>query len=601
MSTRVQKGSTVFRPVARPRVRPGSESRQTSVVPDTQNARGSSAASHKERVLIDADSSSMPPPLAVPSRPVPVAEARYVPLHTPASSSSGQKSLPHVHISDDTEKRPQPLLMQTQLSSDDIPLRQVTPNTGNLITPLSRDRPVPVLIGHSRSAPVLVSQTPAVEPHHIAHTLPIQQVLIPPDTYVQHQCVDGSQLAVENPAAGLFSSKPTHTRRESALNKGKTITELHDSGDDSEQIELPTKRRRKKSSSQREEMSEAAPKRRKNKDSTTPRRSRTRTPSTPPFDSNADPGEELDPTVTTMSALCDDTGQGRISSKAAQIMTNHAAWQVANKEKRARLRAIMEAKKYGRDAENENQPPDRSSQAAAEATEGGSSGDVASTNTGAPTAEPSSANGHSPNETRAGDDFDYTEDLSTSRYNVQVRIGASGETIIDEQSLFVNRDEEDDTANYTHVEESDTTKFVNSLTYSKKPRGSRWSAEETELFYDALSQFGENYELISFVLPGRDRKACKNKFKAEDKKNSSRITYCLNHHIETLSRMTGKDFSGPTPIIRAPTPLRSTQLDAKLQSQEQSVAPVSADEEVLGTVDDVEKDVYAFEEMDDAG
>lgn len=47
----------------------------------------------------------------------------------------------------------------------------------------------------------------------------------------------------------------------------------------------------------------------------------------------------------------------------------------------------------------------------------------------------------------------------------------------------------------------------------------------------ALSQFGENYELISYVLPGRDRKSCKNKFKAEDKKNSNRITYCLNNRI----------------------------------------------------------------------
>ena len=45
----------------------------------------------------------------------------------------------------------------------------------------------------------------------------------------------------------------------------------------------------------------------------------------------------------------------------------------------------------------------------------------------------------------------------------------------------------------------------------------------------ALSQFGENYELISYILPGRDRKACKNKFKTEDRKNPARITYCLTN------------------------------------------------------------------------
>jgi hypothetical protein len=43
-----------------------------------------------------------------------------------------------------------------------------------------------------------------------------------------------------------------------------------------------------------------------------------------------------------------------------------------------------------------------------------------------------------------------------------------------------------------------------------------------------LAQHGENYELISLVLPGRSRTACKNKFKAEDKKDSARITRCLD-------------------------------------------------------------------------
>lgn len=104
----------------------------------------------------------------------------------------------------------------------------------------------------------------------------------------------------------------------------------------------------------------------------------------------------------------------------------------------------------------------------------------------------------------------------------------------------------------------------------------------------ALSQFGENYELISYVLPGRDRKACKNKFKAEDKKNTARINHCLNNRqpygkhktlvsgysthlstdIQTLSRLTGKDFSGPTPVIRARETLQSSELAVTQSEQE---------------------------------
>ncbi|RDX51024.1 hypothetical protein OH76DRAFT_1481711 [Lentinus brumalis] len=330
-------------------------------------------------------------------------------------------------------------------------------------------------------------------------------------------------------------------------------------------------------------------------------RSRTRPPSPPPFDPDADPGEELDPTVVTMAALCDDTGRGRVSSKAAQIVSNHAAWRAANREKRARMKAVMEAKKYGRNLEEEEETSTTPAKTAPEE-------DTAVT-TGTPVVDPDlSREGNDDLADKDADDFDYSEPLAVSQYNVQVRIGANGETIIDEDSLFVNRDEEHRTEDYTHVEESDFTKFVNSATYSKKLRGSRWSAEETEMFYNALSQFGENYELISYVLPGRDRKACKNKFKTEDRKNPARITYCLNNRtpydIATLSRMTGKDFSGPTPEIRAPTPVDSAELPAEepppsppspssarvVRKKSKKPSVRDAGVEVLGSVDDFDKD-----------
>ncbi|ETW87056.1 hypothetical protein HETIRDRAFT_308457 [Heterobasidion irregulare TC 32-1] len=259
-----------------------------------------------------------------------------------------------------------------------------------------------------------------------------------------------------------------------------------------------------------------------------------------------------------MAALCEESSQGRASSKAAQIFDNHATWKRVNRERRARMRALMEAKKYGRDDEDDE-------------GEGLSATPIADGPSNIPpNAVPSGSTSNDAEveaEAGEGEDsqgFDYSQSLNTSRFNVQVRIGPNGETIVDEESLFVDRADDQDTANYTHIEESDATKFVNSASYAKKFRGSRWSAEETELFYDALSQFGENYELISYILPGRDRKSCKNKFKAEDKKNPNRITYCLNNRIpydmKTLSRMTGKDFSGPTPVIIAPARPNLAQL-----------------------------------------
>jgi len=178
-----------------------------------------------------------------------------------------------------------------------------------------------------------------------------------------------------------------------------------------------------------------------------------------------------------MAAICEDTGQGRVSSKASQILDNHAAWKRSNKEKRTRMRALMDAKKYGRteDIEDRSVPPPTMGPSSSVATTSAETLDrpvSTSSGTPAPPAIP---------EPRFG--FDYDNTMATSRFNVQVRIGPNGETIVDEESLFVDRAEEHETDNYVHVEESDATKFVNSGSYGKKFRGTRWTAEETELFY----------------------------------------------------------------------------------------------------------------------
>jgi len=204
--------------------------------------------------------------------------------------------------------------------------------------------------------------------------------------------------------------------------------------------------------------------------SSTPR-PRKRAPSPPPYDPDADPGEEIDPTTTTMAALCVDTGHGRVSRKAAEILSNHATWKIRNREKRARMKTLMEAKKYGREDEENDQ--DR---------EGGQDRSAPSPAADAP--GPSTSQNAATRIDETGSGFDYSQDLTTSRYNVQIRIGPNGETVIDEESLVVDRVENDGTDDYTHVVESDHTKFVNSGTYGKRFRGSRWTAEETELFYE---------------------------------------------------------------------------------------------------------------------
>jgi transcription factor TFIIIB component B'' len=204
-----------------------------------------------------------------------------------------------------------------------------------------------------------------------------------------------------------------------------------------------------------------------------------RTSSVRPFDGGANPGEELDPTMVTMAALCSDTGQGRISSKAAEIQTHHVAWKASNREKRAHLKTLVEAKKVrGRDHDDGKSTASKQSFPGPASTSAAGSMPIAS----------GSGKDRFTEENSDRHGFDYSQALTTSRFNVQVRIGSNGETFIDEESLFVDRNDEEDTENYTHVEESDHTKFVNSGTYGRKYRGSRWGAEETELFYHVSQQ-----------------------------------------------------------------------------------------------------------------
>lgn len=468
MSTRVQKGSTVFRPVtkARSRVAEASTPKQLASIPEARPPIPPLSQQHTPTTVA---AMPLPPPAASSSMPPPV----VVPVRLPTAT---------VHAP------------QGPAMSIDTPIPLPTTRDNQVQIP----QPLPAL--------------PLIQEHPI--------VVIPPP------------------------AEP--------------------------EAKAPSSRKRR---SQSRASSEGAKKSRK-----------TRAPSLP-YDASVDPGEDLDPTAVTMAALCEDTGWGRVSTKAAQIVDNHLAWKKINREKRARMRISMEARKYGRN-EDDTAQPDHSNSAPAQST---------ITNEAAISAESSSVpmNGgqHAVGDA-SGSGFDYSQDVATSRYNVQIRIGPNGETIIDEESLFVDRNVGDETADYTHVEESDVSKFVNSGTYGRRFRGSRWSAEETELFYDALSQFGENYELMSYVLPGRDRKSCKNKFKAEDKKNSARINYCLNnrqpYNMQTLSQMTGKDFSGPTPEIRPPPVLTLAEPEgdegAILKKQSQTPALEDDGEEVLGDI-----------------
>ncbi|KAI8992376.1 hypothetical protein BDB01DRAFT_778256 [Pilobolus umbonatus] len=138
--------------------------------------------------------------------------------------------------------------------------------------------------------------------------------------------------------------------------------------------------------------------------------------------------------------------------------------------------------------------------------------------------------------------------LQETSNSLQVRL-VNGQIVLDADSLTVDRGHS--SINYEDgsmevVEESSMTKKVNSHSYGKRKASSRWTAEETENFYEALSQFGTDFEMISKVMPGRLRSQIRSKFTREERVNPGKVTdYMIRKRkpvdIKEFEKITGME------------------------------------------------------------
>jgi transcription factor TFIIIB component B'' len=120
----------------------------------------------------------------------------------------------------------------------------------------------------------------------------------------------------------------------------------------------------------------------------------------------------------------------------------------------------------------------------------------------------------------------------------------NGRIVINQQSLVVaaQASTREDTETYRRVEEDRPKLNYNS--YSNRTPVERWKAEDTDLFYKALQQFGTDFELIQNLFPGRTRRQVKAKFKNEEKLNPVRLADALgrktqdqSHHYRAIIEM----------------------------------------------------------------
>ncbi|KAL2513564.1 uncharacterized protein Fot_27535 [Forsythia ovata] len=83
------------------------------------------------------------------------------------------------------------------------------------------------------------------------------------------------------------------------------------------------------------------------------------------------------------------------------------------------------------------------------------------------------------------------------------------------------------------IEESNL--YFNYQTYIDKTPRTRWSKQDTELFYQAIQQFGTDLSMIQQLFPGRTRKQVKLKYKKEERQHPMRLREALTSRAKDHS------------------------------------------------------------------
>ncbi|KAK9473596.1 uncharacterized protein V1510DRAFT_414463 [Dipodascopsis tothii] len=124
-----------------------------------------------------------------------------------------------------------------------------------------------------------------------------------------------------------------------------------------------------------------------------------------------------------------------------------------------------------------------------------------------------------------------------------------GKIVVDEDSLQVDRHERDarpEVAEADKEVEDEFARRVNSGTWSKREKVERWDMAETQKFYEALSMWGTDFNLIAQMFRGRSRRQIKSKFNAEERKNPEKVHMALTRrmpvNLESYEVVTGKTF-----------------------------------------------------------
>ncbi|KAK2074435.1 hypothetical protein P8C59_008642 [Phyllachora maydis] len=105
-----------------------------------------------------------------------------------------------------------------------------------------------------------------------------------------------------------------------------------------------------------------------------------------------------------------------------------------------------------------------------------------------------------------------------------------GQIVLDTRSLQVDRHARaaQQAGELEEEVEDEFSRRVTSATYLRRSlKPNQWSEEETALFYTALASFGTDFDTISRMFPGKERRHVKLKFNREERECPNRINAAL--------------------------------------------------------------------------
>ncbi|KAF3549443.1 hypothetical protein DY000_02009107 [Brassica cretica] len=76
---------------------------------------------------------------------------------------------------------------------------------------------------------------------------------------------------------------------------------------------------------------------------------------------------------------------------------------------------------------------------------------------------------------------------------------------------------------------------VNYQTYMNKTPRTRWSKQDTQLFYEGIQEFGSNLSMVQQLFPERTRQQIKLKYKLEERKNPLKLNDALSTRSKQLT------------------------------------------------------------------